>query len=175
MACPHYRGAPRARTASRHTHAHSAACENPHSTSTARSVYAMTRASTSRERSGNVSHASNRFRFCEVVDGITVCRLRQAKGWSEWTPITPQAVEAALIAAFPDWAAERTRADGADQTMLAGPGDRGAVDVSYSPQMVTTTCYGMEPEQWNVVISAVVDLGSPMYDPQISYRFDGYE
>jgi len=56
--------------------------------------------------------------------------------------------------------------------MLAVLGDRGAVYVSHSPQMVTTTCYGMEPEQWNVVISAVVDLGLPLYDPQISYRFD---
>ncbi|WIE79885.1 hypothetical protein [Curtobacterium sp. MCSS17_016] len=102
-------------------------------------------------------------------------RLVEGEHVPELEAIDHEAVEAVLIAAFPDWAVERTRADGADQTMLAGPGDRGAVDVSYSPQMVTTTCYGMEPDQWNVVISAVVDLGLPLYDPQISYRFDGYE
>jgi hypothetical protein len=45
------------RTASRHTHAQSAPCPNPHSTSTARSVCARTRASTSRIRSGNWTHA----------------------------------------------------------------------------------------------------------------------
>jgi len=86
--------------------------------------------------------------------------------------LDPDAIEAALIAAFPDWTVENTRASGAEQTMMAGPGDRGAIDVGYGPQSVTTTCYGMEPEQWNVVISTLVDLGLPLYDPQIGYRFD---
>ncbi|KQR26751.1 hypothetical protein [Curtobacterium sp. Leaf154] len=116
------------------------------------------------------------WRTSERLDSAQVYeRLVDGEHVSGLEALDHEAVEAALIAAFPHWAVEKTRADGADQTMLAGPGNRGAIDVSYSPQMVTTTCYGMDSEQWNVVISAVVDLRLPLYDPQISYRFDGYE
>lgn len=82
--------------------------------------------------------------------------------------------ERAIIAAFPDWAVGATRADGGEQTALEAPDQHRAVMVDYLPQAVTASCYGMGPDDWNRVISAFVDLGWPLYDPQIDARFDEY-
>ncbi|WP_439690291.1 hypothetical protein ACRQ4C_04585 [Curtobacterium sp. SP.BCp] len=98
-----------------------------------------------------------------LEDGVTVDGLE---------PLDPGLAERAIITAFPTWTVELARADGGNQTMLAGPGERGAIDVGYLPQAVVATCYGMDPEEWNVVIRAFTDLGMPLYDPQIGHRFD---
>jgi hypothetical protein len=87
-------------------------------------------------------------------------------------PLDDEAAERAIVAAFPSWTVEVDRTAGADQTMLAAPGDHGAIDVGYLPQAVVATCYGMEPDDWNIVIRTFTDLGLPLYDPQISHRFD---
>ncbi|OII09269.1 hypothetical protein BIU97_12055 [Curtobacterium sp. MCBA15_009] len=122
---------------------------------------------------------SQQFAFWRTSERLDSARVYERLVNGEVVPeveaLEPAAIEAALIAAFPDWEAGPTLADGSGQTMLAAPGDGGAIDVGYGSQMVTATCYGLEPEQWNVVISAVVDLGLPLYDPQIGHRFDGHE
>lgn len=98
-------------------------------------------------------------------------RLMQGDDVDGLEPIDPDAAEAALVAAFPDWAVEVRRADVPEQTML-GFEDTMGIDVGYRAQCVTVTCYGMGESEWNVVIGTMADLGYPLYDPQISYRFD---
>jgi len=49
--------------------------------------------------------------------------------------------------------------------------DRGAFQVTWSPQHVRVDCYGMSGEEMNKLIDIAGDFDCPLYDPQIDTRF----
>jgi hypothetical protein len=81
-------------------------------------------------------------------------------------------VEAALIAAFPDWKVEVRRTSSHQQTLLEQTDGNGSLDIGYTSQSVTVTCYSTGEEEWNTIIDAMAVLNLPLYDPQINERFD---
>lgn len=81
-------------------------------------------------------------------------------------------IETALIAAFPSWQIEARRAPNSEQTMLDQGEDGGGLDIGYTSQSVTVTCYRTGEPEWNVIIDAMAALRLPLYDPQINERFD---
>jgi hypothetical protein len=51
--------------------------------------------------------------------------------------------------------------------------DRGAFQVSTTPQSFRIDCYGLEGEDMNLFIDVGNEFECPLYDPQTSVRFDG--
>jgi hypothetical protein len=86
-------------------------------------------------------------------------------------PLNLAIIDDALLSEFADWTVEKRRTVGNPQTMLAGPGDKGGLDIGYTPQSVTVTCYGMDEDGWNRVIDVMIAQNLPLYDPQINQRF----
>lgn len=51
---------------------------------------------------------------------------------------------------------------------------RGAFEIFTTPQIVRFDCYGMQEADMNALMDILIDFGCPLYDPQISTRFDGW-
>ena len=50
----------------------------------------------------------------------------------------------------------------------------GAFQVFTTPQIVRFDCYGMQENDMNALMDILIDFGCPLYDPQISARFDSW-
>lgn len=50
----------------------------------------------------------------------------------------------------------------------------GAFQIFITPQIVRFDCYGMQEDDMNSLIDILIDFGCPLYDPQISTRFDDW-
>ncbi len=50
----------------------------------------------------------------------------------------------------------------------------GAFQIFTTPQIVRFDCYGMQEKDLNALIDILIDFGCPLYDPQISARFDSW-
>lgn len=51
---------------------------------------------------------------------------------------------------------------------------RGSFEIFTTPQIVRFDCYGMQEKDMNLLVDILIDFGCPLYDPQISERFDGW-
>ena len=51
---------------------------------------------------------------------------------------------------------------------------RGAFEIFTTPQIVRFDCYGMQEADMNALMDILIDFGCPLYDPQISTRFDSW-
>lgn len=71
-----------------------------------------------------------------------------------------------IAEAFGDW----TRL-GADSYEKEG---KGAFEIFTTSQIVRFNCYGMGEADLNLLIDVLAQFGCPLYDPQISTRFDGW-
>ena len=50
----------------------------------------------------------------------------------------------------------------------------GAFTISATSQTVRFDCYGMQGDDMNTLMDILIDFGCPVYDPQISERFDSW-
>ncbi len=50
----------------------------------------------------------------------------------------------------------------------------GAFEIFTTAQMVRLNCYHMQKTDINSLIDILIDFGCPLYDPQISTRFDSW-
>lgn len=50
--------------------------------------------------------------------------------------------------------------------------DQGAFEIFTTSQIVRFDCYGMQEADMNSLMDILIDYGCPLYDPQISTRFD---
>ena len=51
---------------------------------------------------------------------------------------------------------------------------RGAFQIFTIPQAVRIDCYGMQEADLNSLVDILIEFGCPLYDPQISTRFDSW-
>lgn len=51
---------------------------------------------------------------------------------------------------------------------------KGAFEIFTTSQIVRFDCYGMLEADMNTLMDILIDFGCPVYDPQISTRFDGW-
>ena len=51
---------------------------------------------------------------------------------------------------------------------------KGAFEIFTTSQIVRFDCYGMQEADMNTLMDILIDFGCPVYDPQISTRFDGW-
>ncbi len=51
---------------------------------------------------------------------------------------------------------------------------RGAFQIFTIPQAVRFDCYGMQEADLNSLVDILIEFGCPLYDPQISTRFDSW-
>ncbi len=52
--------------------------------------------------------------------------------------------------------------------------DRGAFEIFATSQIIRFDCYGMQENDMNSLMDILIDFGCPLYDPQISTRFDSW-
>lgn len=52
--------------------------------------------------------------------------------------------------------------------------NKGAFEIFTTTQIVRFDCYGMQETDMNTLIDVLIDFGCPLYDSQISTRFDGW-
>lgn len=69
-----------------------------------------------------------------------------------------------LAVVFKDWTA-------LDKNNYEKEG-HGAFSIFTTLQIVRFDCYGMNGDDMNLLIDIMLDFGCPLYDPQISERFD---
>lgn len=50
----------------------------------------------------------------------------------------------------------------------------GAFEIFTTSQIVRFDCYGMKESDMNLLMNILIDFGCPLYDPQISTRFDSW-
>lgn len=50
----------------------------------------------------------------------------------------------------------------------------GAFQIFTTEQIVRFDCYGMQEKDMNALMDILADFGCPLYDPQISERFDAW-
>ena len=50
----------------------------------------------------------------------------------------------------------------------------GAFEIFTTSQIVRFDCYGMKETDMNLLMDVMIGFGCPLYDPQISTRFDGW-
>ncbi len=50
---------------------------------------------------------------------------------------------------------------------------RGSIEIFTTPQAVRFDCYGLEIDDLNRIIDIMLEFDCPLYDPQVSERFDG--
>ena len=72
-----------------------------------------------------------------------------------------------VAAVFSDW----TIQDGGRDFEKEG---HGAFQIFTTPQMVRFDCYRMQGADLNALMDILIDFGCPLYDPQISTRFDDW-
>lgn len=68
---------------------------------------------------------------------------------------------------FADW----TASEGGKDFEKEG---RGAFQIFTTEQVVRFDCYGMSEADMNLLVDILIDFGCPLYDPQISTRFDSW-
>lgn len=51
--------------------------------------------------------------------------------------------------------------------------DNGTFQVFTTPQFFRVDCYGMEGDDMNKIIDVASEFGCPLYDPQVTTRYDG--
>lgn len=51
---------------------------------------------------------------------------------------------------------------------------RGAFQIFTTPQVVRFDCYGMNGGDMNALMDVLAEFGCPLYDPQVSTRFDSW-
>ena len=51
---------------------------------------------------------------------------------------------------------------------------KGAFEIFTTSQIVRFDCYGMQENDMNTLMDVLIDFGCPVYDPQVSTRFDGW-
>lgn len=71
-----------------------------------------------------------------------------------------------IAAVFSDWTA-------LDRNNYEKEG-RGAFQIFTTAQIVRFDCYGMQGEDMNTLMDVLREFGCPLYDPQISTRFDSW-
>ena len=71
-----------------------------------------------------------------------------------------------IAAAFPHW-------DASSPTDYENPGG-GAFQITTTPQTVRIDCYGVSGDDMNRLMDILIDFGCPLYDPQVSERFDAW-
>ncbi len=74
---------------------------------------------------------------------------------------------AKVAAVFSDWTVQ----DGGRDFEKAG---RGAFQIFTTPQIVRFDCCNMGQDDLNTLMDVLIGFGCPLYDPQISARFDGW-
>lgn len=99
-------------------------------------------------------------------------RLMRGKSVRGLETLDLDAIETALISAFPSWEVEVRRTAANQQTMIRHPDGNGALDIGYTSQSVVVTCYGTSASQWNDIIEVMAAQKLPLYDPQVGERFD---
>lgn len=52
--------------------------------------------------------------------------------------------------------------------------DRGSFEIFTTSQIVRFDCYDMQEADMNSLMDILIDFGCPLYDPQISTRFDSW-
>lgn len=72
-----------------------------------------------------------------------------------------------ITAVFSDWTIQNTMKD----FQKAG---HGAFQIFTTPQIIRFDCYDMLKKDINALIDIVIDFGCPLYDPQVSTRFDSW-
>lgn len=72
-----------------------------------------------------------------------------------------------VVTVFSDW----TIQDGGKDFEKEG---HGAFQIFTTPQIVRFDCYGMQEADMNSLMDILIDFGCPLYDPQISTRFDSW-
>lgn len=68
---------------------------------------------------------------------------------------------------FADW----TASEGGKDFEKEG---HGAFQIFTTEQIVRFDCYGMSEADMNLLVDILIDFGCPLYDPQISTRFDSW-
>lgn len=71
----------------------------------------------------------------------------------------------AVAAAFSKW---KVKEDGKTFEKRG----RGSFQISTTPQTIRFDCYGMSEKDLNALMDVPINFGCPLYDPQISVRFD---
>lgn len=71
-----------------------------------------------------------------------------------------------IASAFADWTA-------LDKNHYEKEGG-GAFEIFTTSQIVRFDCYGMQEVDMNSLMDILIDFGCPLYDPQISTRFDSW-
>ena len=51
--------------------------------------------------------------------------------------------------------------------------DNGSFQVFTTPQFFRVDCYGMDGDDMNRIIEVASEFGCPLYDPQVTTRYDG--
>ena len=52
--------------------------------------------------------------------------------------------------------------------------NNGSFEIFTTPQIVRFDCNGVQESTINILIDILIDFGCPLYDPQISERFDSW-
>ena len=102
-----------------------------------------------------VTHDNNRVYEQACCDGKPVEEL-------ERLPIDEILTKIAVV--FSDWTA-------LDKEHYEKEG-KGAFEVFTTSQIVRFDCYGMQEADLNALMDVLIGFGCPLYDPQISTRFD---
>ena len=71
-----------------------------------------------------------------------------------------------VAAAFPGWKALNSKSYENE--------DGGAFEIFTTSQIVRFDCYGMKGEDMNRLMDVLAEFGCPLYDPQVSTRFDSW-
>lgn len=51
---------------------------------------------------------------------------------------------------------------------------KGSFEIFSTPQIIRFDCYGMQESDMNSLMDILIEFGCPLYDSQISERFDGW-
>ncbi len=85
----------------------------------------------------------------------------------ELEPLPVEDILKSIADAFPDWAAGDNGRDFEKE-------DWGAFQIFTTGQAVRFDCYAMQEADMNTIMDILADYGCPLYDPQISTRFDAW-
>lgn len=80
-------------------------------------------------------------------------------------PLPIESILAQVTKTFSDW----TRLGDVDYEKAGA----GAFQIFTTPQFVRFDCYGMDGDHMNKLIDVMITYDCPLYDPQVSTRFDG--
>lgn len=72
-----------------------------------------------------------------------------------------------ISVAFPDWTVQNNGKDYEKE-------GHGAFQIFTTSQIVRFDCYGVPEADMNSLMDVLIEFGCPLYDPQISTRFDNW-